>query len=183
LWIAGVGHAQPPAASPAGHDAGEERPATATGLDPSGTTVIVEGELLLIALELVPADVAFVMILDHHFPRPIRLSMPVASPCPPVDDGGTLLALSVDVDACVKWIVQNRNDVAIANRHPFEVRHPTFIGRPREVDLIDPHRKQHLPRTAEFAEAREDESDHFLEAQVRVKAKSEFAMPDIAERD
>jgi hypothetical protein len=83
----------------------------------------------------------------------------------------------------VRWIVQNRNDVAIANRHPFEVRHPTFIGRPREVDLIGHHRKQHLPRTAEFAEAREDESHYFLKAQVGVKAKSEFAMPDVAERD
>jgi hypothetical protein len=66
LRIAGVSHAQPPAASPAGHDAGEERSATATGLDPSGTTVIVEGELLLIALELVPADVALVMIFDQN---------------------------------------------------------------------------------------------------------------------
>ena len=51
------------------------------------------------------------------------------------------------------------------------------------MDPIGHHRKQHLPRTAELAEAREDESDHFLEPQVRVKTKSEFAMPDIAERD
>jgi hypothetical protein len=72
---------------------------------------------------------------------------------------------------------------AIANRHPFEVRHAAFIGGPREMDLIGQHRKQHLPRTAELAEAREDESDHFLEAQVGVKTKSEFAMPDIAERN
>jgi hypothetical protein len=46
------------------------------------------------------------------------------------------------------------------------------------VDLIGYHRKQHLPRTAELAEAREDESDHFLKGQVRVKIKSEFAIPD-----
>ena len=51
------------------------------------------------------------------------------------------------------------------------------------MDLIGPHRKQHLPRAAELAEAREDKSDHFLEPQVRVKTKSEFAMPDVAERD
>ena len=51
------------------------------------------------------------------------------------------------------------------------------------MDLIGHHRKQHLPRTAELAEAHGNESDHFLEAQVRVKTKSEFAMPDIAERD
>ena len=63
------------------------------------------------------------------------------------------------------------------------LRNPTFIGGPREVDLIGPHRKQHLPRAAELAEAREDKSDHFLEPQVRVKTKSEFAMPDVAERD
>lgn len=51
------------------------------------------------------------------------------------------------------------------------------------MDLIGLHRKQHLARTAKLAEAREDESDHFLEAQVRIKTKSHFAMPDVAERD
>ena len=51
------------------------------------------------------------------------------------------------------------------------------------MDLIGLHRKQHLARAAKLAEAREDKSDHFLEAQVGIKTKSHFAMPDVAERN
>jgi hypothetical protein len=51
------------------------------------------------------------------------------------------------------------------------------------MDLIGLHRKQHLAGAAKLAEAREDESNHFLEAEVRIKTKSYFAMPDIAERN
>jgi len=51
------------------------------------------------------------------------------------------------------------------------------------MDLTGLHRKQYLARAAKLAEAREDESDHFLEAQVRIKTKSHFAMPHIAKRN
>ena len=163
LRIAGVGNAQPPPASPAGHDPRQERPATPAGLCASGTTVIVEGELLLVALIFRPADIAFVMILDHHLPCPDRLAMPVAPPRPPFDDGGALLAFPVDVNPRVEGILENRDDVAVADRHPVEAGHAAFVGGPREVDLIGFHREQHLARAAEFAEAGEDESDHLLE--------------------
>ena len=123
------------------------------------------------------------MILDHHLPRPDRLAVPVASPRPPVDDRGALLAFSVDVDPRVEGVLENRDDVAVADRHPVEARHATFVGGPREVDLIGLHRKQHLPRAAEFAEAREDQPDHFLEPQVGIETKSDLAMPDVAERN
>src|SRR5262249_31477174 len=61
--------------------------------------------LLLIAFEFVPGDVAFVMILDHHFPRPKRLAASVTSSSPAVDDRGALVALPVDVAPRVKWIL------------------------------------------------------------------------------
>jgi len=183
LRIASVGDAEPSSASSAGHDAREQRSSASPGLDASGTAVIVEGELLLIALELVPGDVAFVMILNHHFPRPKGFAVSVASSCPSIDDGGALLALSVNIDSCVERILENCDDVAITNRHPFEAGHAAFVGGPGEMDLISLHRKQYLARAAELPEAREDESDHFLEAQVRIKTKSHFAMPDVTERN
>ena len=140
LRIAGVGDAQPPPASPAGHHPRQECPATSAGLCASGTTVIVKGELLLVALIFGPADIAFVMIFDHHLPCPDRLAMPVAPPCPPFDDGGAFLAFPVDVNACTKKILENRDDVAVADRHPVEAGHATFVGGAREVDPIGFHR-------------------------------------------
>src|ERR1700686_3974413 len=68
LRIAGVGNAQPPPASAAGHHPRQEPPAPPAGLCTAGTTVIVESELLLVALIFGPADIAFVMIFDHHLP-------------------------------------------------------------------------------------------------------------------
>ena len=59
----------------------------------------VEGELLLVALIFGPADIAFVMIFDHHLPCPDRLAMPVAPPCPSFDEGGTFLAFPIHVNS------------------------------------------------------------------------------------
>src|SRR4029077_10420019 len=95
LRIAGVGDAQPPPASPAGHHPRQECPATPAGLCASGTPVIIEGEWLLFALIFAPADIAFVMTFDHHLPCPDRLAMPVAPPCPPFDDRGAFLTFPV----------------------------------------------------------------------------------------
>jgi hypothetical protein len=44
------------------------------------------------------------------------------------------------------------------------------------------HRQQGLTRAAQFAEAAKDEADRFLEPQVRIKAKANLAMPDVADR-
>src|SRR5258705_6612586 len=51
-----------------------------------------------------------------------------------------------------KGILENRDDVAVADRHPVEAGHATFVGGPREVDLIGFHREQHLARASELAE-------------------------------
>jgi hypothetical protein len=109
------------------------------------------------------------------------LAMSVTPPRPAFDDGGALLALPVHVNPRVKGILENCNHVAVADGHPIEAGHAAFIRGPREVDLIDCHREQHLARAAEFAEAGEDKPDHLLEAQVWIESKPSFAMPDVAE--
>ena len=183
LRITGVGNAQPSPASPAGHDSRQECPAAPAGLCASGTTVIVEGELLLVTLVFRPVDVAFMMVLDHHLPCPDRLAMPVTPPCSAFDDGGAFLAFPVHVNARIKRVLENRDHVAVADRHPVEAGHAAFIGGAREVDLIGFHREQHLARAAELTEAGEDEPDYLLETQVWIEPKSDFAMPDVAERN
>ena len=181
LRIAGVGNAQPPPASPAGHHPRQERPATAAGLCTTGPTVIVEGELLLVALIFGPADIAFVMIFDHHLPCPDRLAMPVASPCPSVNDGGAFLAFPIDVNPSIKGVLKNRDDVAVTDRHPVEAGHAALVGGSREVDLIGFHREQNLACAAQLTETGEDESDHFLESQIGIETKPRFTVPNVAE--
>src|SRR4051794_39523416 len=42
--------------------------------------------------------------------------------------------------------------------------------------------QQDLACTAELAEAGEDQPDHFLDPLVRIEAKADLAMPDVADR-
>jgi hypothetical protein len=183
LRIPGVGDTQPPTAAAAGQHSRQQRLAAPAGLYASPATVIVKRQLLLVALVLVPADVAFVMILDHHLPGTNRLAMSVAAPRSPFDDRGTPLAFPVHVNASVKRVLQSGDDVAVADWHPGEVGHAACVGGPWEVDLVSRHRQQHLTRAAQLAEASEDQLDHFLEADVRIEAKARFAMPNVAERN
>jgi len=126
-------------------------------------TVIVEGELLLVALIFRPANIAFVMILDHHLPCSDRLAMPVAPSRPSVDNAGAFLTFPVNVDPCVEGILENGDHIAVADRRPVEARHATLIRRTWEVDMIGCHREQNLARAAEFAKADEDEANDLLE--------------------
>lgn len=140
MWIAGIGDTQTPPASPTCHEARQQRPAAPAGLHAVDAAVIVEGELLLVAIVVRPADVTFMMIFDHHLPCADRFAMAIALARPAIDDRGALLAFPVHIHTGIEWVLQNRDDIAVADRHPFEVRHPAFVRRPREVDMIRLHR-------------------------------------------
>jgi len=182
LRVARIGNAQSSSAPSARHDPRQQRPATPARLRAASAAIVVECQLLLVALVVFPTDVTLVVILDEHLPGPCRLSVPVTPPGTPVDDGGALLTLPVDVNARVKRILEHRDDIAVADREPGEAGHAALIGRPREVDLIRRHRQQHLAGAAEFAEAGKDQPDHFLQPEIRIEPQACFAMPDIAKR-
>ena len=65
--------------------------------------------------------------------------MPVAPPGPSFDDGGALLAFSVDVNTRIEGVLEHRDDVAVANRYPIEAGHAALVGGPWEVDPIGFH--------------------------------------------
>jgi hypothetical protein len=109
--------------------------------------------------------------------------MPITPPCSTLDYDGALLAFPVHVDARIKRVLEDRDHVAVADRHPVKAGHATFVGGAWEVNLIGFHREQHLARAAEFTEANVDEPDHLLETQVWIESKSGFTMPDVAERN
>src|SRR3546814_15053172 len=76
--------------------------------------------MALVPLKLTPIDIAFVMILEQHFPRSKGLAVAVTFACPAIDNLGSLLAFTIDIDPSVEGVLQDRNNASIANRHPVE---------------------------------------------------------------
>ena len=68
------------------------------------------------------------------------------------DDLGALLALAVHIDARIEGVLQDRDHVPVANRHPFEAGHPALIGWPWEVNLVCLHRQEHVARATQWIE-------------------------------
>src|SRR5690606_30720996 len=147
---------QPSPTTSAGEEAGQKRPAATAGLWAALASVGVGGEQRLVAFELLPRNIGFVVILDHHLPVIKRLGMPVGLARPAIDDLSLLAALTVDVGAGVEWVLEHRDHVAVADRRPLHVYHPLAIGGPREMELIGAHRKMDLTSAAKFPKAGED---------------------------
>ena len=112
-----IDHAQPSSTSPAGEQAREQRAATTTRLDTALLSEGVDGDMALVPLKLTPIDIAFVMILEQHFPRSKGLAVAVTFACPAIDNLGSLLAFTIDIVPSVEGVLQDRNNASIANRH------------------------------------------------------------------
>ena len=50
------------------------------------------------------------------------------------------------------------------------------------MDLVGPHRQQHLSRAIQITETRENQPNCFLQPQIWIKAEADFAVPNIADR-
>jgi len=92
-----VAHNQAPPATATGYQPSQQRTPTAPRLHTSHLGVIVDGELLLVPLELRPVNVAVMVILQQNLPLLKRLAVAVALAGPSVDDLGALLAFAVGV--------------------------------------------------------------------------------------
>src|SRR5262249_33489447 len=108
----------------------------------------VAGEHRLIALELCPANVTLVVLLDEHLPGFNRFAVAVALARTAINDLGALLALSVGVDAGIESVLQNRDDVTIPNRPPLERRQCSAVRWIGKVNVLGCHPQQDLPGTA-----------------------------------
>jgi hypothetical protein len=177
-----IGDLEAAAASGATKQTDQQRLAAATGLDLADTAVGVRCELLLVPLELSPVDVAFVMILEHDLPFLERPFVSVGLLRTPIDDRRAVFALPVDVGAGVEGVLEDRYDVAIADRRPVEGDHSLAVGRSRKMQVIRRQGQENLPRAAQLAEAREDETDRLLEPHVGVEAEAHLAVPHVTNR-
>jgi hypothetical protein len=178
-----VDNGQPASAPPTGQQPREQRSSTAARLRAADLTIRVGRQLLLIAFELGPIDVAFMVIFEHNLAIFKRLGMAIALAGSAIDDLGALLALAVEVCPCVEGVLEDGDDVAIADRCPLETGQLLAVGWTRKVNSISGHRQQYLPRATEFAEPREDQPDRFLEPQVGIQAEADLPVPDVADRD
>src|SRR5215469_3060337 len=106
--IVGVEH---PAAPPASQEAGEQSVAPAARLARTpGQHEIVFAEHLLIALELLPRDIAVVMILYQDAPLVDGLPVTNGLPCPSLNNGGSGSCLAERISARKDGINQNAKD-------------------------------------------------------------------------
>jgi hypothetical protein len=178
----GVYDTQPPAAPTTRQQAAEQGAATATGLGTIFAAIGIGGKLRLIAFELFPVDVAFVMILQQDLALLERPVVPIGLASPAIDDLGSIDAFAIGVSTGVKWILQQRDDIAISDWRPIERRHPLAVRRAREMHALDFERQMHLPGAAQFTEALENPAGDLLDAAIRIETQTDLPMPNIADR-
>ena len=80
----------------------------------------VRGELGLVPIKLPPIDVPLVVTLEQDLPFFKRSAVAVALAGAALDDLDPLLAFAVGVCPSVEGVLQNRDDVAVADRRPIE---------------------------------------------------------------
>lgn len=137
-----IDNAQPSSTSAAGEQAREQRAATTTRLDAALLSEGVDGDMALVPFKLTPIDIAFVMILEQHFPRSKGLAVAVTFACPAIDNLGSLLAFTIDIDPSVEGVLQDRNNASIANRHPVEGHRFAAVRRAGKMEIVSCQRNQ-----------------------------------------
>src|SRR4051812_5904764 len=142
----------------------------------------VRGELGLVPIKLPPIDVPLVVILEQDLPVFKGSAVAVALAGAALDDLGPLLAFAISVCTSVEGVLQNRDDVAVADRRPIERDQLLAFRRSRKVDLIGRHCEMDAASAAELPKSLEDLTDGFLDAQIGIEAEAEIAMPDVSDR-
>src|SRR5690348_7480832 len=117
----------------AGQDAGEQCLSASRRLDSAGFPKVVCREQLLIAFVLGPLDVSRVMILDYNTPLLKGLIVPVGLANSSIYDSRSFLAFAIDVGTGVKRVLQQPDDVVVADGGPLKAHHLLAIRRPWEM--------------------------------------------------
>jgi hypothetical protein len=132
----GVVHRKPTTASATDEKPDEQGSAATTGLGAVSAAKGVGGELLLVALELRPINVSLVVSSQENLAVLQTAIMAISLAGTAIDDLSAMLALTVGVRACVERVLQDRDDVAVADRHPLKGRHLLAVRRTRKMDAL-----------------------------------------------
>jgi len=136
----------------------------------------------LVAFECLPVDVAFVMILQQDLAVSKRTIVPVGLARPAINDLGSVDGFAVSVGAGIEWVLQHRDDIAVA----IGVQSNVVIRLPSDgrgkCTASALSAKMHLPGTARLMKALEDLAGDLLDAAIRIEVESDIPMPDITDR-
>jgi hypothetical protein len=94
------------------------------------------------------------------------LAMLVGCAYASVNEHGTLLARPIGIRTPIEGVLQNRDDVAIADGSPIEAYERLAIRRTRKMHLLGRDRQKHLASAGELPEMREHDTNGFLNPQV-----------------
>jgi hypothetical protein len=172
---------QPTPAAATNEKPDQKGPTAATGLGAVAATIGVGGQLLLVALELRPVAVPLMVLLEEDLAVLQGAVVAIGLAGAPVDDLGAMLALTVGVGARVERVLQDRNDVAIADRRPLEGDHLLAVRRARKVYALGLEGEVDLPSASKQAKSTEDQPRRFLDPGVRIKTQADLAMPDVTD--
>jgi hypothetical protein len=122
IAAAGIVGVQRPAAPPASQEAGEQSvpPAARLARTP-GEHKVIFAEHLLIAFELLPRDIAFMMILYQDAPLIDGLSVTNGLLCPTLNNGGSGSCLAERIGARKNGIDQNAKDSVVDRLPPLNL--------------------------------------------------------------
>jgi hypothetical protein len=127
VGTSGINDGQPAATTAANQKPAEQGAAAAAGLRAILAAIGVGGELRLIAFKLLPVDIALVMILEQDLAVPKWTIVPVGLARPAINDLGSIGAFAVGVGTGIEWVLQHRDDIAVADWRPVECCHPLAV--------------------------------------------------------
>jgi hypothetical protein len=181
--VPGVEHHEHASAASAAQEAREQRPASSAGLGRArGLSVGVAPQAFLGVLEVIPRDIACVVIAQQNGPRRHGPRVTVALREPSFDELRPAARFSVGVGARIEGILQHTDDVAVGRLDPANRPRAAFgVGRPREQHAFAAHVVVDLPSALEPREQAEDSANRILDPAVGVHLQAGVEGPEIAD--
>ena len=172
---------QSPSASSAREKPSEQRPAASARLDATFLPEGVDGDMRLVFFKLAPLDIAFMVIFQQNIPCSEGFAVAITLTRTAIDDLRAFLAFTIGIDASVERVLEDRNNVSIADWSPIERDGSAAVGRPRKMEMLGRQRNQYPARAAKFAEPGKYDADCLLNAKVRIKPQPIVTVPEIAD--
>src|SRR6266508_1022581 len=157
-------HHSPTPSTP--HQAAEQSAASACGLPRSGIHVGVLGKHLLVLFELLPTDVAGMMVVNQHTPLLKRFVVPMRLTGPPAHDRRTVGGSAKHIGTGVDGTMQHFQKIVISGRLPLD---PCVIGLlldHRQLELLPVQPLHQLAHASQLTELPEYQTNSLADSLV-----------------
>lgn len=127
----------------------------------------VLGETLLVGLEGLPVDEAFVMVADEDGPFRARAQFEALAQASALIDVTGLLRSAIHVDAGVERVGEDLMDFGVSGRDPAHILKRVRVQREAQALRAEP--QPHAPRRAHLGKALEDGADRGGDRLIRMQ--------------